>query len=77
MGSPEAVRRNDALLAALELAPNVLFERYHQFGQVSTVYGYLSRLASCPSLRLLPAIPVLNSTDWCPGVVHGVRGNGG
>jgi len=37
MGSPEAVRRNDALITALEIAPNVLFDRYHQFGQIGVL----------------------------------------
>jgi len=37
IGSPEAIRRNDALIAALQIAPNVLFDRYNQFGQVGVL----------------------------------------
>lgn len=39
MGSEEAIQRNDALINALRLAPNVLFDRYREFGQVrSSLY---------------------------------------
>jgi len=37
VGSEEAVRRNDALIAALKVAPNVLFDKYNQFGQVGVL----------------------------------------
>jgi len=37
IGSEESIRRNDVLIAALNIAPNVLFDRYHQFGQVGVL----------------------------------------
>lgn len=53
IGSDEAIRRNDALIAALEIAPNVLFDRYNQFGQVSWIYKHARRLGLCFSIYLL------------------------
>ena len=68
MGSEEAIRRNDALIAALEIAPNVLYARYNQFGQVSRIFKcLLSRFSLRPLRRLMCwcSLRQIGVLAWC------------